>query len=329
MGRFTFVPVWVIQDAIVYVFAFLIVIYYVKKERHPEVILTELACFVFLYATVYENFATYVATERQLYGYGRSLISIFNVPLSVPIFEYLVVYASLKLLNTMKIPTWCKPLVVGMFAILVDLSLDPVAIKQVFHTAEGTTGRWTWFLGPNDAQIFGEPVFNFTGWALICGWGAAFLLVGRAWFTRSGEKPFIGYLYPLLGMLAALVLIVSPVSNFLLWLAPIFQRGSSAEWVMLAFFLILPGVLLLTLWRGRMRSGMSLKRDYPIFVTLGGFHVVNILFSVIGGYWSIIPLQAAAALAECALLAAIYVRGRTLARTHNRVAALGGGGLRA
>jgi len=314
MGAFTFVPVWVIEDAILYLAALLTLIYIIRNERRPDIILVEFASFVVLYAAVYENFATYVAVRMQFYGYGRSLISIFNVPLSVPIFEYLVVYSSLKLLDTMRMPTWCKPFVLGMLAILADFSLDPVAVKQIFQTAEGTMGRWTWLYGPNDVRIFSEPVFNFTGWALICGWGATFLMIGRRLFERSSERKVVGYLYPPIAMLVSLVVVVSPLSNFLLWLGPFFHRGSITEWVMLGFFLLFPAALLLAGWRGRMAGGLSLGQDYPVFLVLGGLPVVNILFAAIGAYWEIIPLQAAALLVTWVLLAAAYVKGRAALR---------------
>ncbi len=44
---------------------------------------------------MYENFATLM----KWYGYGRSLIMIFNVPITVPIVEYLVVYSTLRILQ--------------------------------------------------------------------------------------------------------------------------------------------------------------------------------------------------------------------------------------
>lgn len=313
VGKFTFVPVWVIQDLIVYLMAILSVVYIVKKEKHPEIVLVEFASFVLLNAAVYENFATLMGW----YGYGRSLIMIFNVPLSVPVFEYLVVYHSLRLLETTGIPGWVKPFVVGLFGMLADFSLDPVSVQQVFATAEATIGRWTWFIGPGDVNIFGEPVYNFTGWVLLCGWSAATLLAGRYWYARSGGKPAVGYLYPPLAMLAALALICSPLSKFLLWLAPFFGRGSFAEWIMLGFFIVFPTVLLFVyLLKGKVKSGLSLRQDYPVFLMLCGFHAVNILFAVGGKYWKVIPLQAAAAAVQCSLVAAVHLRGRLLFRKH-------------
>ena len=94
-------------------------------------------------AAVYENLATYIG----LYGYGQSLIMVWNVPLSIPIVEFIVVYSSLRLTNHMKIPTWSKPIIVGLLGMLFDFTLDPVATKEIFSTTSGTIGRWTWFIG--------------------------------------------------------------------------------------------------------------------------------------------------------------------------------------
>jgi hypothetical protein len=128
LGTFTFVPVWVIQDLIVLLLALVTILFIIRREKNPAAVFLELVCFVLLNAAVFENFATL----RGWYGYGRSILMIFNVPLSVPVLEYLVVYASLRMLESMKIKTWCKPFIVGAFGMLADLSLDPLAVRQVF-----------------------------------------------------------------------------------------------------------------------------------------------------------------------------------------------------
>jgi uncharacterized membrane protein len=151
------VPAWIVQDLIVYLAALATVIFIIRKEQHPEIVLLEMVCFTFLYAAVYENFTTMMGW----YGYGRFLVMVGNVPLSVPIVEYNIVYSTLRM--------------------LFDFALDPLAIKLVYASKEGTFGRWTWFMKPTDVGICGEPVYNFSGWVLVCGYAAAFLLLGRWW----------------------------------------------------------------------------------------------------------------------------------------------------
>ena len=62
--------------------------------------------------------------------------------------------------------------------------------------ATGTIGRWSWLIRPNDVHIFTDPVYNYTGWILLCGYGAAFLLLGRYWHRRSGYNAAVGYVLP-------------------------------------------------------------------------------------------------------------------------------------
>lgn len=307
----TFVPVWALQDIIVFIAALILVFYIIRKEERPIPVLLEFFCFVFLYASVYENLATWMG----LYGYGKSVVMVMNVPLSVPVYEFLIVYASLKLLGTTKMPTWSKAVVTGVFGMLADFSLDPVSVKQVFTAAGTTIGRWAWYPAAADVQIYGEPVYNFTGWVLLCGYAAAFLLLGRWWYKKSGYKPVVGYLYPPLMMLLALGVMFSPVSSFLLWLGPIFAKGSNVEWVMMGLYFLLTAVIFVAVWQGRMRSSLSLREDWPVLLPLVGFHAINILFGIIGGYWNILWLAVLAFALEAGLVVWVYRRGRTTLET--------------
>jgi hypothetical protein len=305
VGTFTVVPVWIVQDVLVIGLAVAAALFIVQKEEHPGSVLLEMACFVLLYAAVYENFATLMGW----YGYGRSIAMVFNVPLSVPVVEYLVVWAALRLASRMEMPTWGKPFVAGLAGMLFDFTLDPLAIRQVFNTAEGTIGRWSWFPGPGDVTLYAEPVYNYSGWMLLCGYAAAYLLLGRWWFRKSGWRPLVGYLYPVAAMLAALATLVSPLSRFLLWLEPFFAKGSVGEWIMLAAWLAAAALVLALAWRGRMRARLSWREEWPVLLVLVGAPLVHLAFTLGGGYWEVLWLVAAAAAALGGMVVAIFVRG--------------------
>jgi len=280
---FDFVPAWVIQDIIIILLGVITLAYIVKNEKRPIPIILEMFAFIFLYASLYENFATVIG----LYGYGRSIAMIFNVPLTVPLIEFLFVYVSIRMARKMKLKTWMIPLFAGVFGVLADLTLDPLALSQVADTSAGTIGRWTWYIGKTDVNVFGVPIYNFTGWMILCGYAAAFILLGRYWYKKSGYKGWVGIAYPFLCFLAAFVVMMSPVSGFLVYLSPFFNKGGFTELIMLGLcFIIL--VVILVYWRGRMKEKLVLAKDYPVLLIFGIFHLSNIIFTIIGGRFDIL-----------------------------------------
>ncbi len=156
-----------------------------------------------------------------------------------------------------------------------------------------------------------DPGFNFPGWMLIMLYGSACLLVGRWWYRKSGYRPVVGIVYPFIAMFAALLLMISPISNLLLWLGPIFQKGSSIEWIMLAFHLLVPTLLLVFFWRGRMTKKFTAE-DLPVFLVPTVLHLSDILFTFIGGYTEIVWIVLLASFAQTAFLAFAYWNNRRL-----------------
>ncbi|MCX7028252.1 MAG: carotenoid biosynthesis protein [Spirochaetes bacterium] len=283
MGQFTVVPIWVLEDLVVYILGAAVLLFIVRREKRPGSIILEMLSFCFLYAAVYENFATLMGW----YGYGRSLLMIFNVPFSVPLVEYLVVYSTLRLLDRDGIPGWSKPWIVGLTGMLFDFSLDPIAMRQIFDTAEGKIGRWTWFPGTGDVQIFGEPVYNFSGWILLCGYFTATILAGRAWYRKSGYKSSVGTAYPILCSLAALLILVSPLSQFILWLAPFMKKGSAGEWIMLGVNASVGLVFFFVFAWPAVRKQARREREIPAVLILIVIPIMNFAICLVGGYWDI------------------------------------------
>ena len=90
--------------------------------------------------------------------------------------------------------------------------------------------------------------------------------------------------------------IVGPLSQFLLWLGPIGSKGSNAEWIMMAFHLVFPLVLLLVFWRGRMKAPLSLRDDLPIFAVAGLFHLADIIATLVANQADVLWLVLTASL---------------------------------
>ncbi len=270
MEWFTFEPTWVVMDVIVLLLGVYTIGFIIKHEEHPKQILLELLCFIFLFAGVYEN----MATVMGWYGFGKSIVMIFNVPITVPLIEALFTYAGIRFAQQLKIPNWAVVVLCGIFGVLADLTLDPLALAQV----RGDIGRWSWFIEQGDVNFFGAPVYNYCGWFLICGIGSMFILFGRHWHKKSGYSKIVGLVYPPLCFLGALTVMVSPLSSFLLWLGPWGQRGSATEYPMfIAMFVLL--ALILVIWRGRMRDTRS-KSTMTVFpVVFGVFYLSNLIFA--------------------------------------------------
>ncbi len=300
-----FPVVWMVQDIIVLLLSLFVLAYLIKRSKHPLVMILEAVAFCILYASVYEN----AAIVMGLYSYGRSLVMVGFVPASVPLIEVFVLICGFWFLEKTSVPDWAKPPIIGLFGMLQDFSLDPLAIRQVFTTGSLTSARWNWLISNSDANILHVPVFNFPGWMLIMLYGSACLLVGRWWFRRSGYRPLVGYVYPFLSAVAALLLMISPVSNLLLWLGPFFQKGSQAEWFMLAFHLLVPTLLLILFWRGKMTQPFT-SDDLPIFLVPTALHLSDILFTIIGGYSDILWIVLLSSFIQTAFLAYAYLNNR-------------------
>ena len=297
---------WLLADILTILITLLVGIFIVRKSRHPVAAMLECFGFVFLYASIYENFAV----VQGWYVYGRSLLMVGDVPLTVPLLEMDVLVTGLWLLEKMEIPTWCKPFIVGLFGMLQDFSLDPLTGRQVYTVNGLTSGRWTWLLPSGAVNIFHVPVYNFPGWMLIMLYASAYYLLGRWWFKRSGYKSLVGIIYPLLATLLALLTMISPLSQFLLWLAPFFAKGSNAEWAMLAFHLVFPLILLAVFWRGRLKAPITWQSDLPIFAVVVLFHLSDLCFTIAGGFTSILWLVVLVSLVHFALLGWICLSGK-------------------
>ncbi len=300
---------WLIQDTVVLLLALFLMAFIIRREKRPFIVFLEMFAFAFLYASIYEN----AACVMGLYSYGRSLIMIGFIPASVPLIEAGVLITGIWFLEKTAVPKWAWPPIIGLFGMLQDFSLDPLAIRQVHTVGEVTSGRWNWLINPTtDVNILNIPVFNFPGWMLIMLYGTICLLIGRWWYQKSGYRPLVGYVYPFISMFAALLLMISPLSQFLLWLGPLFQKGQSIEWFLLAFHLLVPTALLVFLWRGKMTAPFTTD-DLPVFIFPTVLHLSDIVFTVLGGFTEILWIVLLASAIQTALLLFAWANNRRLA----------------
>ena len=184
------------------------------------IVFLELFAFVFLYASVYEN----AAIVMGLYSYGRSLVTIGFVPASVPLIEAGVLITGFWFLEKTSVPKWAWAPIIGLFGMLQDFSLDPLAIRQVHTAGTVTSGRWNWLI----------------------------------------------------------------------------------NWIMLAFDLLVPVLLLIFLWLGRMARCLT-PDDLPVFIFPTVLHLSDIVFAIAGKYNEILWIVLLASIAHVSLLAFAWI----------------------
>jgi hypothetical protein len=114
-----------------------------------------------LYAVVFEHFNMLrYAHVRGGYTYHpASWLFVWNdVPLYIPLAWAFIVATSRALTDEIVTRKWARPFCDALLALLIDLSLDVIAIRL---------GFWTWRgIGWNEG-FFGVPADNFLGWLLV------------------------------------------------------------------------------------------------------------------------------------------------------------------
>jgi uncharacterized membrane protein len=96
------------------------------------------------------------ATIQQLnaYEYGHFLVMLGPVPVIIGVAWGTIIYSVCAFSNSTNLPEWARPVLDGLLALSIDLSMDAVAIRM---------GMWDWGNG-FDYQYFGVPYNNFWAW---------------------------------------------------------------------------------------------------------------------------------------------------------------------
>lgn len=96
------------------------------------------------------------ATIQQLnaYEYGHFLLMLGPVPVIIGVAWGTIIYCVRAFSDSTNLPEWARPVLDGLLALSIDLSMDAVAIRL---------GMWDWGNG-FDYQYFGVPYNNFWAW---------------------------------------------------------------------------------------------------------------------------------------------------------------------
>lgn len=142
-----------------------------------------------------------LGTIRQLhaYEYGHFLIMVLDVPLGIGVAWGCILYSVMEFSDATSLPYFLRPILDGLLALNIDLSLDAIAIRF---------GFWDWGQGL-DFQYFGVPYANFWAWF----WVIVFFSLGYRTFARRRNRlgtwfsPITGLVLGLLGVFGTNALI--------------------------------------------------------------------------------------------------------------------------
>jgi hypothetical protein len=130
--------------------------------------------------------------ELQAYSYGRFLIMLGDVPLPIGVAWGCIVYSARLFSDASNLPAWARPLLDGLLALNIDLSMDTIAIRL---------GFWNWAINMN-SQFFGVPYANFWAWFWVVASFSAGLRLVMTW-----KNPLRSWLAPLGALFAGLVIV--------------------------------------------------------------------------------------------------------------------------
>ena len=133
------------------------------------------------------------------YAYNQGFfIKLGSVPVAIALAWAMIITSSMFMSDRLGIPVRLAPFADAVFAILLDLSLDAIAIRQ---------GLWHWNI-PLNAGFFGVPAGNFYGWLFVAFGFSAWTRWVRA-HARSGSGwPWLQLLVPVPAYLTLLLALV-------------------------------------------------------------------------------------------------------------------------
>ncbi|MCS6777396.1 MAG: carotenoid biosynthesis protein [Chloroherpetonaceae bacterium] len=133
-----------------------------------------------LYAIVFEhaNMARYAHTPGGYHYHPASWCMILgDVPLYIPLAWGFILSTSMRITEHLGIHPGARPFCDALLALLIDLSLDAVAIRLEF---------WYWHGIPLNDAFFGVPADNFLGWLLV---SFTFSVLTRHLWDRPQARP--------------------------------------------------------------------------------------------------------------------------------------------
>ncbi|MEM5878776.1 MAG: carotenoid biosynthesis protein [Candidatus Aenigmatarchaeota archaeon] len=136
---------------------FLVTLFYILKKDKNEFYLFLLS---FAYAIFFENINILLSLGKTgSYFYNENFaLYIFHVPVFVVMSWSIIIYSSKKIAQNLPIKWFSVIFVAPLLVLLVDLSIDIVAIRLFY---------WYWIGYEFNEGFFGVPANNYLGWLFV------------------------------------------------------------------------------------------------------------------------------------------------------------------
>ena len=215
----------------------------------------ELLVFI-LYGLAFEG----VAVAVGFYSYAPFLLSVWHAPLVIGVGWAVIGYSAMGFSDSLNLPQWAKPFLDALLALLIDLGMDAVAIRDRHNFDGEMMGMWDWGLALDEGW-FGVPYANFMAWWLVVFIMSAALRGGR-YLYRWFEKAWLAWLYPVGALGVA-------TSCFLFLLLTF---GTAFSLTLLLLLVGLSVVVVFSSLRGR-QYRLTWRKDAPVLLVPLAFHL--------------------------------------------------------
>ncbi|MFA5178286.1 MAG: carotenoid biosynthesis protein [Candidatus Paceibacterota bacterium] len=158
-----------------------------------------------IFGLILEIGNTYLA--HTYYYSDLFLIKIFNVPLTIGLGWAVIVYCAMLLSDQYDIPWKLRPFLDALTALLLDLSMDIVAIR---------IGFWHWAI-PQGQEWYGVPFENLVGWIFVV---LSFSYLVRFLRTLNPKRIFTKIIIILTPLIAYVGLLISLIVFSLIVILP-------------------------------------------------------------------------------------------------------------
>ncbi|MCP4760384.1 MAG: hypothetical protein GY870_01300 [archaeon] len=239
-----------------------------KKDKSTLTVITEL-----LLITAFGITVEIGAMMSGIYVYPPFNIMIFNAPLIIGVGWGTILFSAMWLTDSLEMPEWCRVFMDAFLALLIDLSMDAIAIRDIYTFDTSTSGMWAWDI-PFDAEWFGVPWFNFTSWWFIIFSMSTALRLTRLLIKKKKNSVIFRIIFPILALVLAL--------GFL----SLTGRLTLVINQQILFIIQMSLSVIIMLWKLRkFKTPISLKNDFPIYFVPLTFHLFFLVLGIVKGYY--------------------------------------------